>query len=261
MRHETFTSPAMGTEVGFCVVLPPGYDESDARYPVVYWLHGGGGHESSDLETARTWLTLYEAGEIRPVILVYPTGRRSGYMDHADGQTLVETMIIRELVPLVDRRYRTIATRERRAVHGFSMGSSGALKFAIRYPELFSSAAGYGGGSIDLERTEDPWILDILERNLDSDPDLIRANNTYHFLEKNHDAVRTGGTRFLLICGEDDDWLQSAVDFQAALQKKGIPCELRTVPGVGHDIQALTKAEGRTAALFQDRVFATIAGQ
>ena len=261
MRHETFTSPAMGTEVGFCVVLPPGYDESDARYPVVYWLHGGGGHESSDLETARTWLTLYEAGEIRPVILVYPTGRRSGYMDHADGQTLVETMIIRELVPLVDRRYRTIATRERRAVHGFSMGSSGALKFAIKYPELFSSAAGYGGGSIDLERTEDPWILDILERNLDSDPDLIRANNTYHFLEKNHDAVRTGGTRFLLICGEDDDWLQSAVDFQAALQKKGIACELRAVPDVGHDIQALTKAEGRTAALFQDRAFAATAGQ
>ena len=69
--------------------------------------------------------------------------------------------------------------------------------------------------------------------------------------------MRAAGTGFLLICGEDDDWLQSAVDFQAALRKRSIPCELRTVSGVGHDIRALTKAEGRSAALFQDRVFAS----
>jgi len=141
------------------------------------------------------------------------------------------------------------------AVHGFSLGASGALKLVFKYPELSTSAVAYGGGSINIERTKDPWILDILERNLDSRPELIHANNTYHFLEENHEVVRAAGIAFLLICGEEDEWLQSAIDFQSALLGKAISVELRTVPGVGHDIQGLTKAEGRNAALFQDRVF------
>ena len=62
----------------------------------------------------------------------YACGQRSSYMDHADGKTLVETMIVKELIPLIDSRYRTIAERGGRAVHGFSMGADGCLKLVVK---------------------------------------------------------------------------------------------------------------------------------
>jgi S-formylglutathione hydrolase FrmB len=209
------------------------------------------------LSTSRPWRDLYEAGQIREVILGYPNGFRSGYMDHYDGKVMVESMIIGELIPRIDKRYRTVAGRAGRAVHGFSMGASGSLKFAIKYPELFCAAVAYGGGAINLEHSTSPFILNILERNLNSDPDLIRQNNTYRLLEKNHAQVRRNGIRFLLICGEDGSWRDSAVSFQAALQRRHIPCQLTLVPKTGHNLGSLSRAEGAAAAIFQDQVFKT----
>jgi predicted peptidase len=253
--HETFNSVSMATTVGYSVVLPPGYESSIQRYPVVYWLHGGGGNECSSLFTAKSWSDLYEADQVKPVILVYPNGFRSGYMDHHDGKVMIESMIIRELVPRIDTQYRTIATRAGRAVHGFSMGSSGALKFTAKYPQLFGTAVAYGGGAVDLEHTESRFVLDILERNLKSDPNLIQQNNSYHFLEKNHDILQKNDLRVLLICGDDDSWKESAVTYRAALQQKGIPCQIKIVPEVGHNLRGLMAAEGESAAKFQDRAF------
>lgn len=254
--HETYDSEVMKTRVGYSVVLPPSYEQrTERRYPVVYWLHGGGGNECSSLFTAKTWRELYQQEEFREVILVYPSAYRSGYMDHHDGKVMVESMIIRELLPRIDKRFRTIASRKGRAVHGFSMGASGSLKFAIKYPDLFCAAVGYGGGAIDLEEDTSQFILQILERNLKSDPDLIRQNNTYHFLGQNHDHVRRNRIPFLLICGEDDSWKTSAVTFQAALRAKNIPCDLTLVPKTGHDLRRLINAEGKAAAVFQDKVF------
>ena len=253
--HETFESPAMKSTVGYSVVLPPSYAEGTRRYPVVYWLHGGGGNECSSLFTSHAWGKLYASGRIQEVILVYPNGFRSGYMDHHDGKVMVETMIIRELIPRIDERYRTIASRAGRAVHGFSMGSSGALKFSIKYPDMFCAAVAYGGGAIDLANTRSKFILDILERNLKSKPELIRQNNTYHFIEKNHVAVRKNGTRFLLICGAKDSWKESAITFQAALKARGIPCDLSLVPDAGHDLRKTFEARGEAAAWFQNEVF------
>ncbi len=246
----------MQTRVGYNVVLPPSYEsQPEKRYPVIYWLHGGGGNESSTLFTAKIWQELFEQAEIQEVILVYPNGYRSGYMDHHDGKVMVESMIIGELIPRVDQTLRTIANRGGRAVHGFSMGSSGSLKFAIKYPDMFCAAVAGGGGSINLETTQDQWILDILERNLASDPAAIRENNTYYFLEKNHQKVRDNGVRFLLLCGDADKWLASAVEFDAALKAKSIACELIKVAGVKHDQRKVYAAEGQRAARFQDRVF------
>lgn len=105
------------------------------------------------------------------------------------------------------------------------------------------------------ERTKSQFILDILERNLNSDPELICQNNTYHYLEKNQAVLRRGGTRILLICGEDDSWKNSAVSFQAALQERNIPCELKLVPDTGHSLRGVYGQEGAAAAIFQDQVF------
>lgn len=41
VQHATFRSPSMDVDVGYCIYFPPGYDESDKRYSVIYILHGG----------------------------------------------------------------------------------------------------------------------------------------------------------------------------------------------------------------------------
>lgn len=253
--HETFESASMKTMVGYCVVTPPTYQDSQRRYPVVYWLHGGGGNESSSLWTARIWGKLYKDFEFGEVILVYPNGLRSGYMDHQDGKVMVESMFIKELIPRIDQRYRTIASSHGRALHGFSMGASGALKFAIKYPGFFCAAVAYGGGAIDLENTQDPFVLKILDKNLGMDPDLIQQNNTYRFLEKNHEIVRRNDIKFLLICGDEDSWMKSAIDFHGALEAKNLSSKMHVVRGVGHDIRSLATFSGNQAAVFQDGVF------
>lgn len=253
--HETYESPLMRTAVGYSVVLPPSYGSGQDRYPVVYWLHGGGGNESSSLFTSQAWRDLYEKQQVQEVILVYPSAFRSGYMDHYDGKVMLESLIIQELIPRIDERFRTLATRRGRAVHGFSMGASGALKFAIKYPDLFCSAVAYGGGAIDLEKDKSPFIVDILERNLKSDATRIRENNTYYHLERNHERVVANQISVLMICGEDDSWKKSAVEFQKVLVEKKIPCELRLVDDVAHKLRPLMDAEGRYAALFQDNAF------
>jgi len=256
LKHFTLESRFMKKQVGYNVVLPSGYEENhDRRYPVVYWLHGGGGNESSTLFTAHAWIELTKAGEIDPVILVYPNGFRSGYMDHADGKQMVESLIIRELIPTIDRDFHTIANRTGRAAHGFSMGSSGALKFAIKYPNMFCAAMGGGGGAIDLANSENRFILNILERNLRSDPKLIRQNDTYHFLTKNHETVRKNGTEFLLLCGDQDVWLKSAESFQSALRKKNISSELIKVPDIAHNLRGIFRTHGKRSARFQDAAF------
>ena len=112
-----------------------------------------------------------------------------------------------------------------------------------------------GGGAIDKQRTKNRFVLDILERNLNSDPELIRQNNTYYFLKKNQAVVRENGLRILLVCGENDTWKESAVTFRAALQEREIPCQLKLVPDTGHNLRDLSRAEGDAAAVFQDRAF------
>jgi enterochelin esterase family protein len=137
------------------VYLPPDYDTSGRRYPVVYFLAGfaGGGtyllSESLWGETLPQRIErLVRGGTIRPMIVVFAdcltrlggsqyinsaaTGR---YQDH----------LIAELVPFVDASYRTLAGREHRAVMGKSSGGYGATVLAMRHPDVFAAAVDHSG--------------------------------------------------------------------------------------------------------------------
>ncbi len=132
----------MGHEVGYVVWTPPDYATSgDTRYPVIYFLHGMGGNEASDSAGFSSQIARgIRDGSVPPVICVFPNGGRSGYRGS------VETMIVKELIPLIDKDYRTKADAKSRAVAGFSMGGAGAVRLSIMHPELFCAAGSWGGG-------------------------------------------------------------------------------------------------------------------
>jgi len=130
-----FHSQLVNTTVPYNVILPPGYRASSTtRYPVLYLLHGLGGHYTDWV--TRTNVADY-AAQYR-LIVVTPEGNDSWYVD-SGGSSMdkYETYILKELIPDVDKRFRTIQARYGRSVAGLSMGGYGAIKYGLKYPASF----------------------------------------------------------------------------------------------------------------------------
>ena len=91
-------------------------------------------------------------GKIRPALVVCPNcGSYSMFCDSYDKTIMGETILIKELIPLIDATYMTIADGSGRAIEGFSMGGFGAIKSAFKFPEMFSSVVTYGASLHDLD--------------------------------------------------------------------------------------------------------------
>jgi putative tributyrin esterase len=138
-----FHSQFVSATLPYNVILPPGYRASrTTRYPVLYLLHGHGGHYTD-------WVTRTNVADFAAqyrMIVVMPEGNDSWYVDSGGVATdKYESYILRELIPDVDRRFRTIQARYGRAVAGLSMGGYGAIKYGLKYPSTFVFAASMSG--------------------------------------------------------------------------------------------------------------------
>lgn len=206
------------------VFLPPEYQQTTTRgtglagqnqtearrFPVVYFFRG---HEREWLnineDSSRqgqnildVYLELAQAGLITPMILVFPgisstdnsiNGMLINFKDpaaarsHAGvGTGRFEDYLLQEVIPLVDRHFRTVPQREARGVDGFSLGGYMATKITAQYPESFSTCGAYdglyfyateNGRSI---RSNDPVLRMPLFRPVFGDPpdsEYIAANN------------------------------------------------------------------------------------
>jgi putative tributyrin esterase len=184
-RIETiqFQSKLVGTTLPYNVVLPADYDTSRmTRYPVLYLLHGLTGHYSD--WTSRSNVADHVARY--RMILVTPEGNDSWYVDK------YETYILDELIPDVQRRYRTIEARDGRAIAGLSMGGYGAIKFGLKSPQTFAFAASMSGAFGVTRFTEkdvpQSWHASLkLFGTLDSE---TRKTNDVFDLIKNMTATR-----------------------------------------------------------------------
>lgn len=137
-------SPAVGRKLKYTIALPANYESSDKRYPVLYLLHG----YTSDY-TAWPRLGAAKAAEPYELIVVSADAGNSWYVNWAkseDGQkNNWEDAIVKDLVGHVDSTYRTIASREGRAINGLSMGGYGALTLGLRHPDMFCSIGSHSG--------------------------------------------------------------------------------------------------------------------
>jgi len=160
LTHFVLASKALGHDVGYVLWKPAGFDAA-RRYPVLYFLHGSGGTESADAAGFSGWVAKGIAkGLIPPVIVVFPNGGLSGYRGE------VETMIVGELIPLIDRTQPTLGTGAARLVAGFSMGGAGAARLSLRHPNVFAAAASMGGREVtDLESLAERNIAELRQRN------------------------------------------------------------------------------------------------
>lgn len=142
----TIETPAFIAPTKVHVILPSGYDaDPGRRWPVTYFTAGTQNRYSAFVEA----LDGTELIDDYPSIIVSPDAN-SGYWSDwfnsgAFGPPKYETFVIDQLIPLIDSRFRTIASRSHRAIFGISMGGYGAMMFAARHPDLFSAAATLSG--------------------------------------------------------------------------------------------------------------------
>ena len=208
------TSQALGAKSHVSVYLPPGYQNSADRYPVLYV---GNGSQALQYGKCKDTLdAMIAARRIPPSLAVFfETTNR--FEDMAGGRRdLQSKMIAEELVPLIDERYRTIQSYHARAIAGPDLAGYSAIHTAITYPRTFGFVAGQSTHLFG------PLGGEELTRQIRQTPSF--------------DA------RFLLIWGKYDlrgrgvqrrpgmmDWRKDGRDFVALLQSQGWSAQGREV--------------------------------
>jgi enterochelin esterase-like enzyme len=139
-------SKATNDTLFYSLYLPPDYLVTPDSFPVFYLLHGLGGDENSwinDFSVDRITDSLIQAGEIPPMIIVMPDGKKSYYINDYRNAIPFETAFISEFIPFIDSTYKTKDSKPFRAIGGLSMGGFGALINAFRHPDYFSTAIAF----------------------------------------------------------------------------------------------------------------------
>jgi RimJ/RimL family protein N-acetyltransferase/enterochelin esterase-like enzyme len=235
VTHKTFYSKLYGNVIGFNIYLPRDYEKNEKKYPVSYYLHGWKGNESSDIFT-------YEKINLKKqYIAVFPN---NSPVIRSVGNLPVESMIINELIPYIDKQYRTIADSENREISGFSMGAGMAFYYSVKHPELFSSVTAYAGtyhhyyhkGSLTVG--VEPEKATALYEDMMRDERDLEEGNILCWIRQNMNIIRGNldicihiGTTDVLFC--DNEILHLYLD------SLSIPHKYRKFYGVGHELDKI----------------------
>jgi enterochelin esterase-like enzyme len=217
--------------------LPDGYETSTLRYPVLYLLHGHGQNLydwANSGHIQQTADALIAHGDMPPAIIVMPDAGTTWYVDRKEK---METAVIHDLIGDAEHTFRAIGARDGRLVGGLSMGGYGALRFALKYPEMFASAALLSPAIYD---PEPPQGSGARKAGVFGAPDF----DPQVWKELNYPALwdaflaKKIAVPIYIDSGDDDTFFieAEATRLYSLLRKNGQPAELRIVDG-GHDWQ------------------------
>ncbi len=221
----------------FAIYLPPDYETSQRSYPVLYLLHGAGDDQTGWVQFGEVQNIADKAireNSATAMIIVMPdanTGRR-GYFNDIKGDWRYEDFFFQELMPFIEKTYRTKNEKRYRAISGLSMGGGGTLMYAMHHPELFAAAC-------PLSASTGPITLDDAKT-------AYRRNNTalsdtaISAYYNRHSAVALvngmpdsakRAVRWYIDCGDDDFLYEGNSMLHIAMRKREIPHEFRVRDG------------------------------
>lgn len=185
VRMQWYHSKITGSWRRAMVYTPPGYDQNpQTRYPVLYLQHGAGEDETGWTKQGHANFildNLFAAKKAKPMIVVMDKGyayrpgeagtggtartggraaqgstnaassaRRTGGLSSSTlDSSAFEEVIMEELIPMVDRTFRTLSDRDHRAMAGLSMGSRQAMQIALRNLDKFSWIGLFSGATVN----------------------------------------------------------------------------------------------------------------
>lgn len=267
-------SKILKRSVRYCVYIPSGYEAGvkahpARRYPILYFLHGLGDNEQT-LFNSGGWTLLDDLRnqhKIGDFLIVAPEGRRSFYINSADGSVRYSDFFLREFMPQIESKYRIHGGRADRAISGISMGGYGALRFAFAHPELFSAVSAQSAALI----TESPQELNAVSQSgapllsvlgpVFGRPIDVRhwnENDPLVLVEKNVTALR--GQAIYFNCGQADNYgfEKGAAALHEELAKEHVKHEYHPYPGDHSITYFLSHFE--EVMKFHSRAFGLLAG-
>jgi S-formylglutathione hydrolase FrmB len=191
-------SPSMNKNINSCVIFPESYKKSNKNFPVVYLLHGYSGNYGSwakDFKELKNQVDQYNF-----IVIGVDGNYSSWYFDSPiDSSFKYETYVINELVPYIDKKYKTIANRENRAISGLSMGGHGALYLSFKHQDVFGAAGSMSGG-VDFRPFPDNWDIKKRLGTITEFPENWEKNTVTNML----DLVKDNNLKLIIDCGFDD---------------------------------------------------------
>ncbi|WP_299780777.1 alpha/beta hydrolase family protein [uncultured Formosa sp.] len=220
-------SNAMNKDVKNVVITPDNYSKRNTAYNVVYLLHGAGGDYKAWLGKAPA---IKKYADDYNVIIVCPDGyKTSWYFDSPVDSTMkYETYISKELVAKIDKTYNTSATKDGRAISGYSMGGHGALYLAFKHQDIWGAVASMSGG-VDLRPFPLRWEISKRLGEYAEYAGNWEQNsviNLVYLLDGKHLEI-------LFDCGVDDFFYDANIRLHEKLVERNIPHDFISRPG-GH---------------------------
>ena len=231
-------SPSMKKTLKAAISFPSGYEKGESRYPVVYLLHGGSGAFSDWHQKVTEKGIVNQLAEEHKVLIVTPgVGPASYYYDSPLLDSVrYETYMIQELIPFIDKNYRTLAQKESRAITGLSMGGHGAITLAAKHPTLFI-AAGSMSGVMNIDT--DLWKVgeDFRSLRKKGQIEMLGQINYQGPLFNPYTAVglvdqlKSQKVSLIIDCGVDDFLIETNRQMHSLLMEKKVAHEYIERPG------------------------------
>lgn len=245
-----YDSPALKMKRRVYIYTPPGYEVGNRRYPVLYLLHGGGGDEDAWTSNGRApqiFDNLIASGRMQPMLVIMPNGNanQSASQDYVtqpaqplgNAGTIFADSVVSDLIPFVDKTYRTSTDRNNRAIAGLSMGGGQTLWTAFNNLDHFAWVAGFSGAYHNVPGARitippPPNVADLREPGITQsfDPDKLFAA-----LPDLNPAANNRLKLFLVTIGSHDGLLTQQRLLKSTLDAKGIHLTAKEVPGYMHE--------------------------
>jgi len=215
LRIVTHESHYLKKSVSFYIYLPRDYQTTQKCFPVLYLLHGAYG-------CYRDWVEKTDVADLADqfdFIIVFPDGNPFGwYVDSPiDSASQYESYIVKELIPYVDRHFRTRKDRWYRGICGLSMGGHGAISLAEKYPGLFASASSLSG-VMDITQHPNQWHIADRLGPYSEFPNRWKANSCYYLAPK----LKNAHIALLFDVGRSDFSYPENVRFHLRLDSLGV---------------------------------------
>jgi S-formylglutathione hydrolase FrmB len=231
LRDVTFRSSSLNRDISYRVILPASIPQG-RKLPAIYLLHGGGG-------SYRDWSNYSDVARYaeQGFLLVMPEGGYSYYTNSAEKpQDKFEDYIAKDLIADVESRFLVISKRDSRAIVGVSMGGFGAVKIALKHPELYGFVAGLSSA---LDVPSRPFSIKRISQYRGHAQifgpwgSQTRRENDPLVLAQNSDAATT--PYMFLTCGDREGLLAVNRRFASLLKDRHFQSEFHRVPGGNHD--------------------------
>ena len=257
-----YPSPMLKLTRRLYVYTPPGYETGKARYPVFYLLHGGGGDEGdwTNLGRAPQILdNLIAQGKAKPMIIVMtnensnqiaspevgvapqaggPGAAQPGNPMQGPAMVTFPKSIIADLIPFIDKAFRTLPNRENRAIAGLSMGGGMTLLAAFNNLDKFAWVGTFSAGLPPMPGVAvriDPPLPNAASFRGPDVNNTIDKQKLADLLPQLNASANARLRLFYVAIGAEDGLITAHNAFKELLKEKGVNATVVETHGYGHE--------------------------